>query len=215
MRFFIMGLILLAQARPVGATPPEGWELLNTDNNIEVARKTMPGSALFAFRGEADLALPIGVLVTTLLVDEYGPEWVDLMNKSVMVSEESPEIKVVHQEYDMPWPVSDRDFVMRQVSMFDEESRVYTLKFESVEDASMPIQDCCVRARAFRTFWRLQSQGNGTTHVEVEVFTDPKGYLPSWLVNLIQQDWPSNTIMGLERRAKVGDIPPDARTEGW
>ena len=49
----------------VWAAPP-GWELVGNRDGIEVARKTMPGSPLFAFRGEANnraLALPTGLNV--------------------------------------------------------------------------------------------------------------------------------------------------------
>ena len=56
---------------------------------------------------------------------------------------------------------------------------------------------------------------NGKTRIMVEVITDPKGSLPAWLINLIQKDWPYNTISALKKRAKKGDIKPNPKMAGW
>ena len=44
---------------------------------------------------------------------------------------------------------------------------------------------------------------------------DPKGALPSWVVNLVQKAWPMNTLKALRKQVKkpfVGSIPtPPAR----
>jgi len=79
----------------------------------------------------------------------------------------------------------------------------------------MPEQDCCVRANAYRTYWRLEALPGGRTKAEVEVFTDPMGLLPSWLINLIQADWPSNTLIGLHKRATQGDLKPHPDAAAW
>ena len=53
---------------PAAAAPP-GWESLGVTAGVEVARKSMPDSSLFAFRGEADVDVPIGVLAEVLWRD--------------------------------------------------------------------------------------------------------------------------------------------------
>ena len=55
----------------------------------------------------------------------------------------------------------------------------------------------------------------GRTKVEVEVFTDPKGALPAWLINLIQKDWPWKTIDGLVKRSSRPDVVADPAVSGW
>ena len=73
----------------------------------------------------------------------------------------------------------------------------------------------CVRAVTTRAYWRLKAIDDESTHVAVEVHTDPKGSLPAWLVNMIQKDWPRDTILGLTKRSLVGDIKPDAKVADW
>jgi hypothetical protein len=194
---------------------PNGWELVSTRDNIESARKTIPNSALFAFRGETVTDVSISKLSSLLLDDPKGPDWVDLMNISAELERTDPNTKIIRQGYNLPWPLQDRDYVMKQVADYDEKNKVFTLEFESTTHPSMPVQKCCIRAQTYRTYWKLRALPNGNTKAEVEVYTDPKGSLPAWLINLIQEDWPYNTLTSLLKRVRKGDIRPAKQARGW
>ena len=194
---------------------PEGWELVSNKGGVESARKTIPNSPLFAFRGRMLTDIPLAKLSSLLLDDKKGPEWVDLMNISYNIERKDEYTKIIRQGYDLPWPISDRDYVMKQVAHFDKENKTFTLSFSSSEHPKAPIYSCCIRAQTYRTYWKLRVLDNGRTQAEVEVYTDPKGSLPAWLINLIQQDWPYNTLTGLIKRVTKGDIRPSPEAKGW
>ena len=196
------------------AVPP-GWELISQKEGIESSRKTVPNSPLFAFRGETISKIPVAQIASLLLDDPKGPEWVDLMNISVLIEQTAPDTKIIRQGYDLPWPIQDRDYVMKQTIIFDQENKVFSLLFESTTHSSMPKQQCCIRAQTYRTYWKLTALSQGMTKVEVEVKTDPKGSLPAWLINLIQEDWPYNTVSSLLKRVQKGDIIPAEEAIEW
>ena len=183
---------------------------------VDVQRQDIPESPLFAFRGEAEIDLPLGVMAAVLLNDAIGPEWVALMNLSEEVRRTGEYAKIVRQGYDLDWPVQDRDYVLLEEADFDHENKVFTLNFRSVEDPDVPVYDDYIRAEAITTYWRLsQIPARDLVRVEVEVFTDPRGTLPPWLVNFIQRTWPRDTIAGLYRRSMQGDIPAHPETTEW
>ena len=183
---------------------------------VDVKRQDIEGSPLFAFRGEAEVDIPLGVLATVLLDDTIGTEWVDLMNLSQAMRRNDAHSKVLHQGYDLPWPVQDRDYSLLEEADFDAEAQIFTLNFKSVVDDVVPLDPGYIRAEAYTTFWRLTKiQGTDKVKVEVEVYTDPKGTLPPWLVNLIQRTWPRNTIVGLYRRSIQGDIVAHPEAAEW
>lgn len=190
------------------------WKQIDDTEGIVTSRKEVEGSSMLAFRGEGDSAVPIGKIVAVLLDPTLGPEWVDLQVKSVELARPSATESRLYQVYDLSWPISDRDYVLRRKVSFDPAAKVVTVTYNSVEDAAMPEQDCCVRATAHRTYWRLTATPTGT-HLEVEVHTDPKGMLPAWMVNMVQKGWPRNSITGLTTRANQGDVAPDPRTNAW
>ena len=61
----------------------------------------------------------------------------------------------------------------------------------------------------------MEALPNGQTKVAVEVQTDPKGALPSWLINMIQKDWPYNSITSLTKQAQRENIVPASTTSEW
>jgi hypothetical protein len=72
-----------------------------------------------------------------------------------------------------------------------------------------------VRAVVHNTYYRFEALPDGRTKLMVEVHTDPKGSLPSWLVNRIQRDWPSKTLNGLIDRTKKSPAAPHPHFNGW
>ena len=47
-----------------------------------------------------------------------------------------------------------------------------------------------------------EQTADGKTWVEVDIFIDPKGEVPAFLVNILQRYWPYNTIMGVRSQVK-------------
>jgi hypothetical protein len=104
---------------------------------------------------------------------------------------------------------------MHESMGYDASAKVFTIDYQSVEDAALPPKKDFVRAVALQTYWRLEKVSDTRTKIEVEVHTDPKGSLPPWLINMIQKDWPWKTISGLVKRASQSDIQPDPRVSDW
>jgi len=214
--WYLFLTILWTLSAPALAGGDDGsWESVEHKNGIHVQRKTMPDSPLFAFRGEGVVQVPIALLVTVLLDDDIAVEWVDLMTEHSVVRPVTEHEKIIYESYGLPWPISDRDYVLRQVASYDDANHVFILDFESVDDPAKPALNDVVRAMAYRTYWRLEMVDATSTNVEVEVFTDPKGLLPAWLINLIQKDWPWKTIEGLVKRANKGDLVPNPYAAEW
>lgn len=209
--WLLVSLVALESVAHAGA----GWDPVGVTKGVMVERKMVEGSPLFAFRGEGVFEVSMGSLVGVLRDHSTPVEWVDLITEHTVVKKVDGLTNVVYESYDLPWPISDRDYVMQEVAGYDDAAKVFTIQFESIDEPSSPVKPGVVRAMAYRTFWRLEKLGPERTKVEIEVFTDPRGNLPAWLVNLIQQDWPWKTIDGLLTRAQRGDVAVDPRVQGW
>jgi hypothetical protein len=44
----------------------------------------------------------------------------------------------------------------------------------------------------------------------VEIESDPKGWLPAWLVNFFQKDWARETIEGIRKQCAKPDLKAPA-----
>ena len=57
--------------------------------------------------------------------------------------------------------------------------------------------------------------GGASTYVVGEIHLDPKGYLPKWVVNIFQKDWPINTFSALRKHVKKPDVTEHPALREW
>ena len=197
------------------ALAADDWEVISTDDNFITKRKHVEGSAIFAFRGETVADLSIGRIMNVFTNSDRRKDWVDRFYSTADLKKQGEFERTYYIRFGLPFPIEDRDYVLHAKSTIDDEHRVVTAEIQSVLDESKPVDDCCVRAQAYGTFYRFEAiPGENKTKVEVEVHTNPKGMLPSWLVNMIQKNWPKKTLNGLIREASKEDTD-HVRVAAW
>ncbi|MEQ9500160.1 MAG: START domain-containing protein [Deltaproteobacteria bacterium] len=213
----LLGFTMLTAlvASPAAAKTPDGWEYIGTDSNVTLYRKNVEGSDMFAFRGITYADVHIGKLYEVLRDPDQRADWVDRY-------EDGGTLKMMDdgQEYwihfGLPWPVADRDYVLRSKSKLLPDRRTLVVNINSFEHPKRPPNDCCVRALAKRTYYEFTAiPGEERTKLVVEVHTDPRGSLPSWLVNIIQKKWPSKTLSGLIAQTKKSNPKPNVAMKDW
>jgi hypothetical protein len=208
----VFGLLVLCWASTASAYD---WVFDSDRDGVLVERADDPGSKLMLFRGKGESPVHISLITGVLLETGRGPEWVDLQVISRVTKKQSALVEEIYQRFDLPWPISDRDYTMVAEASFDEGKKQVTVTFQSFDNPDVPPDECCVRATSERTFWRFTALPGDRTLIEVEVKTDPKGSLPAWLVNLIQKDWPYKSIVALSERSGRGDITPYPLNVNW
>jgi len=196
--------ILSVLSGPWSVAEDNKWEPVGVFDGVTVSRMEIPGRPLFAFRGEIVAPIHIGTLMATFVDGSERKNWVDryAMHEQLEKTEEWSETYWIR--FGLPFPISDRDYVLRFEAERDAQNRRVTSIVKSVESSKKGPQDCCLRAVVENTFYQFEAiPGREKTRLIVEVRTDPKGLLPSWLVNLIQKKWPSKTLSGLVRASKA------------
>ena len=184
------------------------WQEMDSDNGFISYSKEIEGSKLVAFKGVGDIDAPISKLLWVLTDNVHRAEWVDRLYETKELDRIGEHEFVVYQAYRLPVFISNRDYVYRgKATTQDDGSVIVTLASEEHPDAPETIG---VRAHLNQSSYTLTPAADGKTTVTVEIHTDPKGLLPSWLVNLIQKSWPLKTLNGLATQVQkdfVTDYP--------
>ena len=191
------------------------WEPLNTKDGIDVSRAAVPDMDILGVRGVGTVDLHIGKLWAVFRDVSLQTQWIDRLKETRLVSETSEQSVRYYSEYYSPWPISNRDFLFERFMNIDEANKVITVTVSSVLDEREPESDCCVRGWLSRAYWRFSAQENGKTKIEVEVITDPKGLIPSWIINMVQKSWPVKSIKNLVTRAQMPDIKRSPDIAAW
>lgn len=202
----ILALGLMSPFAGAG-TSANRWELVGDSDGIKVYRMEIPGSPLVAFKGVKIMPVPIAKVAQVILDEntDKKKEWIDMIMDFKIIERGQVE-SVTYSSYDLPWPLTDRDYVIHSKLKIDNEANQIVVELKSVEHPYAP-PTIGVRAELTRSLYKLVPKPNRTTEVTVEIQTDPKGALPTWLVNLIQKGWPSNTLKKMEIQA----LRPDTK----
>ncbi len=195
---------LAAGAPPAHAAAAGGdkWEVINKAEGIVVSRSEVKGSPLVAFKGVAEVDASIAKILWVLIDNDHRKDWVDRLLVSERLEEINKHEFIVYQVFDVPIVMSKRDFVYRGKAIFRPKTGQVVLDMHSVKHRRAP-KTAGVRADLINSRYVLTPTGNGSkTRVEVEIHTDPKGWVPTWIVNLIQKSWPLKTLRSLRRQVK-------------
>ncbi len=178
----------------------DDWRHLTTKDEIEVSEREVPGRAFPIFRGvgtiEANLYDVFAVIAD---VDRYT-EWMHNCVEARRVRRESETVYYSYNRTGAPWPVRDRDVVLRSKMIVVEPGRELHVRFGSVEDDSVGPVKGVVRMRRLEGHYKLEAIGAEQTRVEYQVDADPGGRLPAWLVKRNTRDLPLRTLLKLRQQ---------------
>jgi START domain len=176
----------------------KNWQFLEDKNGISVYQTKIEGTKLVGSRGEAIINAPLNRILFVLSDIDRSFEWVDGLKTSKVLEQNGLLETVVYQEFNLPWPISNRDFVFRGTARKEADGRV-VIEIKS-EDHPLAPKTTGVRGELIESRYTLTPMGDSQTKLEVEVLCDPKGMIPTWLVNLIQKSWPQKTLTALMRQ---------------
>lgn len=178
------------------------WEKIKEKDNVIVYAQEVDGSGIIKVKTE--VVIDAGMQVIQAIIDDvsYRPKWVPYLSGSRILKEYSATEKLEYSLFAAPWPASDRDFIYRQRLLYkDGKKIIFVMNVE--ENSLMPEQDGIVRADMIESQYTLTTLDNKKTKVELIFYADPKGWLPDWLINKIQQILPYIMLRNLKAKAEA------------
>ncbi len=200
--------MLVAMAVSVTADASE-WETVKQADGIVVSRREVPGSDILLFRGEGDVDASVAVVATVIYDTTRAHEWVTDLKESRIIKWTSDDTYVEYDQVGTPFVLKDRDFVSTVKLKINAQAQWVTFKYKPTTDTTVPEASCCVRGELLDTTFILTKVSATKTHVLAEVQIDPKGWIPTFVANWAEADWPDSTFRALRLQVKKPDITID------
>jgi hypothetical protein len=205
----LLALALVSDAH-AGKVGPDGWEQISDKGGVLVFRRSVPGSPLKSMKGIGTVNASPATVALVLLDDDRAPEWVDSLAESKVVKVNSPYDYIEYNHIAMPAFIHDREFVTHVTMGVRREDKIAFIKSEPGDDGAVPYRKKIIRGQ-LSGYYELKSlDGGKRTQLTIELHSDPKGWIPAWVVNLFQKDWARETIAGIRRQVAKPDLKPPA-----
>ena len=199
---FVAALLLLGA--PAGAAEDE-WRDVADKEGIVVSVLERPDQELPLLRGVT--VIPAGPVAISDVIRDVPRqcEWMHQC-KEARILEETPEAVFIYNRTGLPWPVADRDVVLRtELHVIEPDVEVHAVA-TATDQPSLPEVKGVVRMQHLRGEFRLRIQAPGETRVEYRLDIDPGGSIPTWLVKRTSRDIPFHTLRNLRKRvAELAD----------
>ncbi|MGO1461228.1 MAG: START domain-containing protein [Marinobacter sp.] len=179
------------------AEESEAWSLREESGATRIYTMDQDDSSFQVFKAETLLDAPIEAVMAIMADPASCMEWVLNCSASYSVGKGDFNDRYVYSVNDMPWPVTDRDYVLHIRTQGDETSGEITMKMSATPDKRAKNSNR-VRVDRSSTFYRLIPEDGKTRMIWLQ-HTDPNGSLPGWLVNTLLVDIPMSSMEALER----------------
>lgn len=177
------------------------WELKKDKNDVKVYVREAKDSPFKELKMSYDVEASMSAIVALLQDVEAIPDWVYKCTESYLVKEVSEDEEYYYNRVDFPWPLSDRDFVVK--STFTRDTVNNTMRSESwVANDMIPEKEDVVRIKDLHLWWEFTPKENGIVHIEYYLKSDPGGYLPAWIVNIAADQGPLQTVKRFRKALK-------------
>ncbi|MFO7528474.1 MAG: START domain-containing protein [Marinobacter sp.] len=177
------------------------WELRTETDNIRIYTTGQPGSKFKAFKAVAMLDVPIENLMAVMINPASCTEWVHNCSESYAFGEGDFHDRFAYSVNDMPWPVADRDYVLRIRTRGARANGEVIMDLNATPDLRTESSNR-IRVDRSDTLYRFIPEGDSTRMIWVQ-HTDPNGGLPGWLVNSLVVDIPVRSMQALEDVARA------------
>ena len=186
-------------APPSIAMDAPSWHEESSHEGIVLYSASVIGTAIVPFK--AVMTIP-GTIEEVSQVLEDIPrrgEWISNFGMSALLERPNDYDQTEFLRVAMPWPARDRTSLVRVRIHVSDDIKMATIAAESVDSHPADSLPPLVRAKVYASTFQMTQAGD---HVEVAalVFIDPRGQIPTWIVNFFTGRVARATLSGLRRQ---------------
>jgi len=176
------------------------WTQVKDKEGIQIYTQEITGSPIIMAKGVIIIDAKPEVILKVLDNNTNHPQWIPYLQESRQLQAISDTERLEYHLFKAPWPASNRDFVFRvkAIPSSHKETLLYSMKTEV--NPLMPEQQGIVRGILHESTFILTQLKPGKTEVKLLFQADPQGWIPNWIINIVQKAWPYKVLKGLRRQ---------------
>jgi len=188
-------LVFVARARA-----DESWQPLVTQDGVSVQERTSPGRAMPELRAQVAIHARIFQVLAVITDVPNQTKWMHNCTEARRLRADGQDVSVLYNRTAAPWPVADRDTVLRNEITLLEPGKHVAVRFANTTDPAAPPVDGVVRMPRLVGDYDLLAVSPTRTQVTYHLDIDPGGSLPAWAAVRGARDTPLHTLLGLRAR---------------
>ncbi|MBP47699.1 MAG: hypothetical protein CMH53_07155 [Myxococcales bacterium] len=201
LRHWLLAALLVSVLSP-SLCAAKGWKFATSERGISVFLQQEPGRQVPKFRGVVTIDQPVMQLLAVLADIPRSCEWNAACVHARVVKRSSDFKMLFHLRLKAPWPVSDRDAVLKTSARVRADGKRVKAIFRAIPYGKIKPASGVVRFPRLIGTYVMNAIGPNRTQVKYTIDSESGGWLPNWLVRYATQKVPIATLDGLRKQAK-------------
>ncbi|MBI9068088.1 MAG: START domain-containing protein [Salinivirgaceae bacterium] len=173
------------------------WELKKDNKNIKIYTREINGSPFKEFKAQGLLNGSAEKVIQILKAPDSYINWMPDCANAYLISRNSENSHTHYIENKAPWPVSNRDMVLR--SDYEKlANQGYFIKISSQPNVAS-INKGIVRIEKLSGFWLIEPKDSNKVSITYQIHTDPNGEIPSSIMNAFIVESPFKTLIEIQK----------------
>ncbi len=185
-------------ALPAPSPPPAdspAWRQLKVKDEITLKEADSGDPRAPWGMAEGEIAAPIDQVIAHL-TDFPGLKQLMPRLETVQVLELEAERALVYFRFDLPWPISDRDWAL--LHLWARDGQNFRMQWTD-DNGRAPDAKRVVRVSPMRGYWELAATARGTTFARYVFLAELGGSLPRSVIEQTVWKQPYQTIIGIRK----------------
>jgi hypothetical protein len=174
----------------------DGWRLVGNDQGVLISTRQLPGQSQPVFRGQATIAGSVLHVLAVVLDSPKSVHWVKGASEMTIVRELDGRTQFVQMLTDLPWPIRDRDTIMKRTVDVLTPASEFRVRFLCAP-GELPEQRGAIRVQHCDSHFALRAVEPNKTYVDYQVQIDAGGGLPDWSVHWMEKRITVDTLSRL------------------
>jgi len=200
LKFLVFSLLWLFNGQAT-AQDTGTWELKRQSDGLSVYVRDAANSDVKEIKIETTLDASLHAVVAVLKDVPVYEDWIYKCQEAYRMKPAEDKASLYYCKVDFPWPMSDRDFIAQSQLSQDPATRTVFIDVKGKPDQKPEVEDV-VRIRSLDIHYELTPVSDSKTKMSYRLHSDPGGAIPTWLVNMVVDNGPVNTVKGMREMLK-------------
>lgn len=196
---FIFGwLLLMGPSHDHTLSSDKDWEFKKEKEGIRIYTRTPVGQNLKELKITLSVEASLTTIAAAIRDVPKMTDWVYKCSHAEMLESINEKESIEYYQVDFPWPMTDRDLVVKSTMFQDTITGALHSITESYNDFKSE-QKGMVRITQHRNSWLFKPVSPTRVDIIYHLSADPAGSIPEWLVNLVVDQGPVQSMRAFRK----------------